>query len=80
LDPAKDYVFDDVRFPNEASAIYLADGGALINIYRPGIQRGDHESEKYAGLMGENWNVANVDTPEYLFHQIDMVLDRSVAA
>ena len=59
------YVFDDVRFPNEAEAVL--NGGArradaeLWYIDRPGHDSGvgSHESEQYAGRMDETWHLTN---------------------
>ena len=59
------YVFDDVRFPNEAEAVL--NGGArradaeLWYIDRPGHDSGvgSHESEQHAGRMDETWHLTN---------------------
>lgn len=34
IDPDKNYVIDDVRFPNEAAMIH-ANGGKVVRVYRP---------------------------------------------
>lgn len=69
LDPGKNYVFDDVRFPNEAEAIKAA-GGLLANIDRPGLVRGAHASEAHAGHMGEDCFVINSGTVEAFEHMV----------
>ena len=72
------YVFDDVRFPNEAEAI--RDGfnrrtpGTLWNIPREGLLRGEHSSEQWAGKMDENFHLPNDGTPEELFRQADCII------
>lgn len=66
------FVFDDVRFPNEGAAI--RDTGSLWNISRPGLVRGPHESERYAGQLGEEFFLKNDGVPALLCRRIDTVL------
>lgn len=71
------YVFDDVRFPNEASAVYLSGKKpALWHIARPNHDAGAgaHASEQYAGKMGENYFFHNTGDPEYLYSQVDVTM------
>lgn len=72
------YVFDDVRFPNEAEAIRegfnFRTPGTLWNIPREGLVRGEHSSEQWAGKMDENYHLPNDGTPEELFRQADCLI------
>jgi hypothetical protein len=63
-DPDKKFVFDDVRFPNEAAAIKEINWNGLWNVDRPGIKAGEHISEKYAGQLGESVIIDNQDLME----------------
>lgn len=74
IEDGKRYVFDDVRFPNEASAVYLQTNGTLWNIPREGLVRGGHSSEQFAGKMGESFHLPNDGTPEELFRQADCII------
>lgn len=61
------FVIPDCRFPNEAQFIFdelPMDGcvTALVEVVRPGVERGTHASEAYAGRMGENWELVNDGT------------------
>lgn len=58
-DPNGKYVFDDVRFPNEAEAIKEMNQYGLWNVNRPGLKAGEHISEKYAGQLGESVMIDN---------------------
>lgn len=71
------YVFDDCRFPNEALAIAGHDNPfGLWNIERPGIHAANgHDSEKWAGEMGEKIWLFNGADLEVLHDQIDHALD-----
>lgn len=70
------YVFDDVRFPNEASAVYIASPKGLWNVQRPGYKAvNGHVSEKFAGRMGESFHVVNDASVEELHAQLDMMLE-----
>jgi hypothetical protein len=62
-DPQGLYVFDDVRFPNEAKVILDANPSGLWNIQRPGqeIVGSGHISEQYAGNMHESATIQNED-------------------
>jgi Dephospho-CoA kinase len=57
------YVFDDVRFPNEAEVILEANPAGLWNLQRPDqeIVGGEHISEKHAGHMNESAYIINDD-------------------
>jgi hypothetical protein len=69
------YVFDDVRFPNEADVIKGYNPWGLWNIYRPGYEAvNGHESEKYAGNMDEYQAIGNVTTLAYLQNNVDYAL------
>jgi hypothetical protein len=69
------YVFDDVRFPNEADVIKEYNPWGLWNIYRPGYEAvNGHESEKYAGNMDEYQAIGNVTTLTYLQNNVDYAL------
>lgn len=74
------YVFDDVRFPNEASAVYMAaydHRPALWHIDRPGHDAGagTHTSEQHAGKMGETLTIVNYSSKLGPLHeQIDYTM------
>jgi hypothetical protein len=69
------YVFDDVRFPNEADVIKGYNPWGLWNIFRPGYEAvNGHESEKYAGNMDEYQAIGNVTTLAYLQNNVDYAL------
>lgn len=75
-DPDGKYVFDDVRFPNEAEVIKVYnDGWGLWNIEREGYAAvNGHASEAHAGKMGEAIFIHNY-TLELLHHGVDDALD-----
>lgn len=56
----KDVVFTDVRFPNEAAMV--AERGELWRIDRPGITRGEHESESHVSLFAVHRVLQNDST------------------
>jgi hypothetical protein len=59
IDPAKDYVVGDARFPNEAQAVKDL-GGALIEVKRPGLSNTDtHASEQQ--IISVDWTLYNTD-------------------
>jgi hypothetical protein len=70
------YVFDDVRFPNEAEVIKgFAGDRALWNIQRPGYHAANgHASEQHAGHMGEGWMIHNAISVDFLHESIDDAL------
>lgn len=70
------YVFDDVRFPNEAGVIQGYNPFSLWNIERDSVQAANgHSSEQHAGKMNEGIFLINVEEDkEILFDQIDMAL------
>ena len=70
LDPLKDYVFTDVRFPNEADAIQ-AIGGDLWRVIRPGVSAiNNHISEVALSDFIANEHIYNSGTLEDLASQI----------
>jgi hypothetical protein len=83
-------VFTDVRFPNEAEMIYnmsgpyFADGELVFSRIQGSVWRiarslddeaGEHESEQYAGLMGEEVTIVNDATLEELAEAVQIALD-----
>lgn len=71
------YVFDDVRFPNEALAITgHGNPWGLWNIERPGYEAvNGHASEQWAGKMNERILLLNHHDQEWLHDQIDNAVD-----
>lgn len=71
------YVFDDVRFPNEAEAIKRINPLGLWNVEAPGVHAAnDHESEKHTGQMGETvWLFNSPNDFEYLYDQLDHAVE-----
>jgi hypothetical protein len=70
------YVFDDCRFPNEAEVISEMNPFGLWNVTRPGFEAvNGHDSEKWAGSMGEKIWLHNASDLEVLYDQIDSALD-----
>lgn len=56
-------ITEDLRFPNEYKALVEA-GGIVLRVARPGIQVGDHESERHAASFEahiEFWNDGSLD-------------------
>lgn len=72
LVPGAKYVFDDVRFPNEAAVI---SPWSRWQVIRPGRTQGEHASEQHAGKMGERIQLLNDSTPENLFAAVDGALE-----
>lgn len=74
-DPDGKYVFDDVRFPNEAWVIKGYGPEGLWNIHRHGYEAvNGHASEQHAGNMGEDFIITNDRTVEMLHKDIDAAL------
>lgn len=70
------YVFDDVRFPNEAEVIKDFNPMGLWTVGRNALHAGDHPSEKHAGKMGEQvWLWNTIGNYEYLHDQIDNAVE-----
>jgi hypothetical protein len=70
------YVFDDCRFPNEAEVISEFNAFGLWNVTRPGYEAvNGHDSEKWAGNMGERIWLHNGLDIEGLHDQIDAALN-----
>ena len=70
------YVFDDVRFPNEADSILNCSrrgNMALWNVWRPDHEptTADHSSEQHAGDMGETCRIWNGGPLEELHAKAD---------
>lgn len=82
-DPDGRYVFDDVRFPNEAEAItgqrWVNDrpGGYLWRVVRPDHDggAGNHVSEQHADTMDVDREVLNTQSIGTLHTLIDMFID-----
>ena len=76
-DPEGKYVFDDVRFPNEAKVVSDRNPVGLWNIEGQEYEftNGLHASEQMAGKLGEQVWLINRGTKEELYKQIDLYLD-----
>ena len=73
--PGTNYVFDDVRFPNEAQFILDRSPFGLWNVKRPMVGAANaHVSEQHAGSMGEVFTVINAGGIEPLHAKIDAAL------
>lgn len=71
-DPEGKYVFDDVRFPNEAEVIKGFNRVGLWNVVRPSFEAANgHASEQHAGQMGEKMHAINDLSVSELHVQID---------
>jgi hypothetical protein len=70
------YVFDDVRFPNEAEVIKEINPWGLWHVIREGqeLTSDAHVSEQYAGHMGEFQSLYNITTKEFLYAEVDRAL------
>lgn len=69
------YVFDDVRFPNEAEVIKEYNEFGLWHISRPGFEAvNGHTSEAHAGKMGEAYSIINDTDLERLHSGIEVAL------
>lgn len=68
------YVFDDVRFPNEALAVQAQ--GTLWCIMRDEHDggAGNHASEQWVGQMNENYHLPNDGTIAVLCAQVDSIM------
>jgi len=73
-DESRNYVFTDVRFPNEAGYIKFAEGGTLWHIDRPGAGGNEHSSELWPGYLQEDHYIMNDSTIAFLHSQIDDVI------
>lgn len=67
------YVFTDVRFPNEAAAIGSR-RGTLWQIERPQVGKLSHVSESWVGKMGEEYLIANTGSLDKLAHEVEYAL------
>jgi hypothetical protein len=78
-DPNGKYVFDDVRFPNEAEVIRGISPMGLWNVNRLGLSSvGGHISEQHAGNMDESVYIINDDL-EMLYTKVDNQLSQGVS-
>jgi len=66
-------VFDDCRFDNEARMIREL-GGLVIEITRPGLIRGTHESERGVSCDLVNFTISNDGSAERLATDLDYIL------
>lgn len=69
-------VVDDVRFPNEVAAIRSL-GGVLWRVYRPGLNTGDHASERMQRQIEEDVLITNATTIPALISSVEFVLQKS---
>lgn len=75
-DPQGLYVFDDVRFPNEATAIEELSPMGLWHVNRTGYSAvNGHVSEQYAGCMEEALIISNNAGLDTLHAALDEALD-----
>jgi hypothetical protein len=76
------YVFDDVRFPNEAEAVKGFNPLGLWNLEAPGVHAvNGHSSEQHAGRMGEMiWLFNRPNDFEYLYDQLDHAVEMVLEA
>lgn len=69
VSPGHDIVFSDVRFPNEAQAIWDR-GGVLVRIFRPGVKPVNaHVSETALDNVEPDLVIRNDSTPEAMMEQ-----------
>ena len=69
------YVFDDVRFPNEAQVIKDLNKWGLWNVQRSGYEAvNGHTSEQWAGKMDEWQVIYNTNSLEFLHSEVDRAL------
>ncbi len=66
-------VVDDVRFPNEVAAIRSL-GGALWRVYRPGLNTGEHVSERLQRAIEEDVLITNATTIPALLSSVDLLM------
>lgn len=77
-DPNSRVVVDDVRFPNEAEVFDSEwnDEANLWNVFRTRHPKwDDHESEQWAGKLGEVLFIDNDSNLEHLHSSVDKALD-----
>lgn len=76
-DPSSYIVVDDVRFPNEAGLFdpEWNPDASLWNVFRPGEEQNtEHESEQWAGKLGESLFISNRTTLKNLHNSVDEAL------
>jgi hypothetical protein len=61
IDPAADIAITDVRFTNEADAVWR-DGGLVIKVSRPGYDGDDHASERDIDYIAADYHIPNDGT------------------
>lgn len=66
-------VVDDVRFPNEASALRSV-GGRLWRVYRPGLATSSHASERAQAQIGEDVLINNATSISEMIRSVDAVV------
>lgn len=66
-------VVDDVRFPNEAAAVWEL-GGVVWRIFRPGIGTLENFSERAGTKIAENELLANATTIPALLRSVDTLM------
>lgn len=69
----KRYVVSDVRFQNEIDAL-KAVGGKIVMIRRPGVEQGEHASERADELTGIDFVLNNDSTVEALAERADAIV------
>jgi hypothetical protein len=69
-------VVDDVRFPNEASAVKSV-GGSIWRIVRPGLSSMDHPSERAQRNIQEDFLINNATTISEMIRSVDALVDNS---
>lgn len=69
-------VVDDVRFPNEAAAVW-AMGGEVWRVFRPGIGTIEHFSEQVGTKIAENELLANATTIPALLRSVDTLMRKA---
>ena len=72
------YVFDDVRFPNEAQVIKDLNKWGLWNVRRSGYEAvNGHTSEQWAGKMDEYQTIYNHGSLGMMYRAVDNALVRA---
>lgn len=77
INPNQNFVFDDVRFLNEAEAI-IAEGGVIIRVSRPfGPNFEDnHPSESPLPLEVTDYSIINDSGPTQLFDNVEFIMNQ----
>lgn len=69
-------VVDDVRFPNEATALRSV-GGSLWRVYRPGLATSSHASERAQAQIAEDVLINNATSIAEMIRSVDAVLTQA---